>query len=80
VKARVVEEGAQVGAVNEFHGKEKAVILGGFQVSAIDDVATVNLAQRANLAQEAAGEGLVAAQFRREKLEGARLVHVNVLG
>jgi hypothetical protein len=39
-----------------------------------------NLAEGADLTQEAGGEGFIVAQLRREELEGLRFVHERVLG
>jgi len=75
-----VEERAKVGAVDEFHGEKERAVFGGFQIATVDDIVVANLAQHTDFAEEARGEGLVAAQLGREKLEGAGLVHENVLG
>jgi hypothetical protein len=77
---RVVEEGAEVGAFDEFHGEEERAVFSGFQIAAVNDVVVANLTEHADFAQEAVGEGLVAAQLRGEKFEGAGLVHEDVLG
>src|SRR5271157_248559 len=80
LRMTIIEKGSEVGAVDELHGKEERVVLSGFEVSAVHNIAIANLAQRAHLAQKAAGESLVAAQFRGKEFEGARLSHVNMLG
>src|ERR1039458_9196361 len=77
---RVVEEGTEVGGVYEFHGEEEGSILGWLQVARVNYIFMANLAQGADLAQEAGGEGLILAQFGREELEGLRFVHERVLG
>jgi hypothetical protein len=46
---RIVEEGSEVGAIDKLHGKEKAVILSGFQITAIHHVSAMHLAQRPHL-------------------------------
>ncbi len=77
---RVVEEGSEVGAVNELHGEEEGSILGWLQISRVYYIFMPNLAQGADFAQEAGGEGLVVAQIAGQKFEGLRLVHERVLG
>jgi hypothetical protein len=80
VEARIVEKCSEVGAVDKLHGEEERVVFGAFQVAAVYDILVAHVAQRPHLAQEAAGEGLVAAQFGREEFEGAGLVHEDALG
>jgi hypothetical protein len=80
VRVIVAEEGSEVGAVYVLHGEEEGAILGRLQVARIDYVFMANLAEGADLAQEAGGEGFIVAQLGREELEGLRLVHERVLG
>src|ERR1700722_17251656 len=64
---------AQVRSIDELHGKEKAVVFGPFQVSAIHYVLVPQLAEGPHFTAKAGGEGLVAGPFAGEKLHGSQL-------
>ena len=61
----MTSKGSEVGAIYELHGEEEGSILGRLQVARIDHIFVANLAQGADLAQEAGGEGLIAGSTRK---------------